>query len=172
MAERRFRLQKVPSVSDAIELFGFLCPILKMLPFDVYLRVDVEDTGLILETERHYFDDLYNLSPKTKPGIVTDIDSEYVASLTGSRGYPIDSGSLHKSRDQLQDADMLRKRAVNAFMSRYAKGAILKSAFDSDVKWEADDSGGASLVLTSNSEGDFRRLEKRIASQFVLVDDR
>ena len=93
MAERKLRLKKVPSVGDAIELYGFLCPILKMLPYDVYLRVEIEDSGLILETDRHYFDDVFNLSPKSGPRPVTDTDPEYFGSLTGSRGYPIDAGS-------------------------------------------------------------------------------
>lgn len=170
MPERKLRLEKVPSVNDAIELYGFLCPILKMLPYDVYLRVEVEDTGLILETDRHYFDDVYHLSHKSGPRGASEIETDYVSSLSGSRGYPIDAGSLHRSREQLQDAGMLRKKATCAFMSRYAKSAILKNTFDSDIKWEADGSGGAALVLTSNSEGDYKRLGKRVASQFLLAD--
>lgn len=168
MAERKFQLEKVPRVNDALELYGFLCPILKMLPYDVYLRVEIEDTGLLLETDRHYFDDLYHLSPKSGPRKAPEFDSEYLSSLTGSRGYPIDAGSPHRSRQQLQDAGMLRKKAVRAFMSRYAKSAILKNAFDSDIKWEAHPSGGAVLVLTSDNEGDFKRLGKRLASQFAV----
>jgi hypothetical protein len=168
MAERKLRLKKVPSVGDAIELYGFLCPILKMLPYDVYLRVEIEDSGLILETDRHYFDDVFNLSPKSGPRPVTDTDPEYIGSLTGSRGYPIDAGSLHRSRDQLQDAGLLRKRAVCAFMSRYAKSAILRNAFDSDIKWEADGEGKAALVLTSDNEGDYKRLGRRLESQFLV----
>ena len=169
MAEQKFHLQKVPSVNDALELYGFLCPILKMLPYDVYLRVQVENTGLVLETDRHYFDDHFNLMKKSGPRPVPEFDSEYVTSLSGSRGYPVDAGSHHRSKQQLQDEGMLRRKAVTAFMSRYAAGAILKSAFNSDIKWEADAGGGAILVLTSDNRGDFKRLGERIADQFSGV---
>jgi hypothetical protein len=171
MAEKRFRLKKVPSVSDAIGLYGFLCPILKMLPYDVYLRVEIEDTGLILETEKHYFDDMYNLSPKTGPRRASDTDTDYVSSLSGSRSYLIDAGSLYRGRSQLQESGMMRKKAIIAFMSRYSKSAILRNAFDSDIKWEADAEGGALLVMTSNNEGDFKRLEKRLVSQFAIMEE-
>jgi hypothetical protein len=166
MAEQKFHLDSVPSVNDALELYGFLCPILKMLPYDVYLRVDIQNTGLLLETDRHYFDDTYKLTPRGGPGRVTELDSEYVASISGSRGYPVDAGSLHRSRQQLREEGMLRKKAVRAFMSRYANSAILKSAFNSDIKWEVDAGESTILVLTSDNGGDFKRLGKRIASQF------
>ena len=59
MGEKKFHVKHVPSVGDAIGLYGFICPILKMLPYDVYLRVEIGGSGLVLETEKHYFDDLY-----------------------------------------------------------------------------------------------------------------
>jgi len=170
MAEKRLRLKKVPSVNDAIGLYGFLCPILKMLPYDVYLRVEIEGTGLILETERHHFDDLYNLSPKTGPVQTAETDSEYLTSLTGSRSYPIDAGSIYRSRNQLQESGMLSKKAISAFMSRYSKSPMLRNAFDSDIKWEADGNGGAVLVMSSNNEGDFKRLGKRLEQQFASLE--
>jgi hypothetical protein len=168
MAEKKFRLKTLPTVGDAIDLYGFICPILKMLPYDVYLRAEIEGTGLILETDKHYFDDLFNLSPKTGPRLTEDIGSDFVASLTGSRSYPIDSGSSYKHKAQLQEAGLLRKKAVCAFLSRYSKSSILRNAFDSDIKWERDGEGGAVLVLTSDSEGDFKRLSKRLMQQFAL----
>lgn len=90
-------------------------------------------------------------------------------SLTGSRSYPIDAGSGQKNREQLPGAGLLRKKAVSAFMSRYAKSAILGNACDSDIKWESGGDGGAVLVLTSNSEGDFKRLTRRLTQQFAIT---
>ena len=169
MAEKKFRLPTPPSVGEAIDLYGFLCPIMKMLPYDVYLRVEIEGTPVILETEKHYFDDLYNLSPKHGPRPLAETGADYLMSLTGSRSYPIDAGSGQKNRKQLRDAGLLRKKAVSAFMSRYAKSAILGNAFDSDIKWESSGDGTAVLVLTSNSEGDFKRLTRRLTQQFAIT---
>jgi hypothetical protein len=169
MPERRLHLTKTPTTRDAVALYGFLCPILKMLPYDVYLRVEIDHTGLILETEKHYFDDLYNLSPKVGPSSFAPSGSDYLASLTGSRSYPIDAGSIYRDRRQLEEAGFLRKRAVKAFMSRYSKSSILKNAFDSDIKWEQGGDGDTLLVLTSSSEGDFKRLEKRILQQLDVA---
>jgi hypothetical protein len=53
MAEKKFCLPTPPSVGEAIDLYGFLCPILKMLPYDVYLRVEIEGTPVILEWTNH-----------------------------------------------------------------------------------------------------------------------
>ena len=170
MPERKLHLRKTPTAREALALYGFLCPILKMLPYDVYLRVEIDDTGLILETEKHYFDDMYNLSPKVGPSSFPATGTDYVASLTGSRSYPIDAGSIYRDRKQLEEAGFLRKRAVKAFMSRYSKSSILKNAFDSDIKWEQDGTGETLMVLTSSSEGDFKRLEKRLFQQFNLEE--
>lgn len=167
MGERKFRLKRIPTVGDAISLYGFICPIIKMLPYDVYLRVEVDGLGLILETDRHYFDDVYNLSPKSGAVVVEEVGLDYISSLNGSRSYPIDAGSHLKSRRQLEEAGFMRRRASCAFMSRYSKPSVLKNAFDSDIKWETSREGGALLVMTSSSEGDFRRLEKRLQQQFV-----
>ncbi|MGA7982655.1 MAG: hypothetical protein WCA32_20840 [Chromatiaceae bacterium] len=173
MAEAKFRLKKAPKVRDAIELYGFICPILKMLPFDVYLRVEIADTGLILETEKHYFDDIYNLSSKTGSAVFDEMGTDYVSSVTGSRSYPIDAGSMYKSKKQLEDDGFLRKIAKNVFMSRYSKSTVfMKNSFDSDIKWEDDEDGGAILVMTSSSEGDYRRLEKRLVQQFLMDEVR
>jgi len=168
LGERKLRLKKTPTVGDAIALYGFICPILKMLPYDVYLRVEIERMGLILESDRHYFDDSYILSVKSGAVVVEDLGADYLSSLDGSRSYPIDSGSHLKSRRQLEEAGFLRKRAVNGFMSRYSKPSLIKNAFDSDIKWERAGDGGALLVMTSSSEGDYRRLEKRLLQQFEL----
>jgi hypothetical protein len=173
MAEVKFRLRRAPRVRDAIDLYGFICPILKMLPYDVYLRVEVGDTGLILETDKHYFDDIYNLSSRTGPTAFEAMGTDYMASVSGSRSYPIDAGSMYKSKGQLEDDGFLRKVAKNAFMSRYSKSAILiKNSFDSDIKWECVEDGGAILVMTSTSEGDYRRLEKRLVQQFLMDEVR
>lgn len=168
MVEKKFRLKRNPTVGDAIGLYGFICPILKMLPYDVYLRVEVSDSGLILESEKHYFDDMYSLSPKASANTPQEMGEDYVASLTGSRGYPIDSGSIYKTRKQLLDNGFCRKKAINTFMSRYSKSPILKNSFDSDVKWERDQAGDTILVMTSSSEGDFKRIEKRLFQQFEM----
>ena len=170
MDEKKFLLHKTPTVGDAIDLYGFICPSLKMLPYDVYLRLEVADSGLILESEKHYFDNVYNLSQKRGPNAWEEIGPDYVASLTGSRGYPIDAEGLLKSRQQLKDAGLLRKRAVNAFMSRYSKSPILRNSFDSDLRWEQNNYGDMILILTSSSEGDFKRLEKRLLQQFEMEE--
>ena len=170
MGEKKFHVRHVPSVGDAIGLYGFICPILKMLPYDVYLRVEIGGSGLVLETEKHYFDDMYALSRETGGQQLEETDADYIASLSGSRGYPIDYGSLYKSRKQLHDAGFYRKRAATAFMSRYSKSTILKNSFDSDIKWGADAKGRMILVMTSSSEGDFKRLERRLLQQFDLEE--
>lgn len=170
MGERKVRLKKTPTVGDAVSLYGFICPIIKMLPYDVYLRAEIDGLGLILETDRHYFDDTYNLSPKPGAVVVEEVGLDYISSLNGSRSYPIDSGSHIKSRRQLEEAGFMRRRATRAFLSRYSKPSVLRNAFDSDIKWEGDRDGGALLVLTSSSEGDFRRLEKRIQQQFAVEE--
>jgi hypothetical protein len=172
MAEVKFRLKKPPKVRDAIELYGFICPILKLLPYDIYLRVEIADTGLILETDKHYFDDMYNLSSRTGFNLFEETGSDYVSSVTGYLSYPIDAGSIYKSKKQLEDDGLLGKVAKNAFMSRYSQTAILKNSFDSDIKWEADPDGDAILVMTSSSEGDYRRLEKRLIQQFLMDEVR
>jgi hypothetical protein len=164
--EKKFRLSLVPSIGDAIGLYGFICPILKMLPYDLYFRTEIEGSELILESDRHYFDDVYHLSSKVTADTMQRDNSDYMASLTGSRGYPVDLGTTYRNRKQLQDAGFFRRRAVKAFMSRYAKSAIVKNSFDCDLKWEKAEEGGAVLVMTSSSEGDFRRLEKRLIQQF------
>lgn len=172
MAEKRYVLRRTPVVRDAIALYGFICPIVKMLPYDVYLRVDLGDTGLILETEKHYFDDSYYLSPKAGPATSPDADEEYVASLTGSRSYPVDAGSMLRSRKQLEESGYLRKPAVRCFMSRYSKSAIIRSTFDSDVRWEGTSEGLTVLIVSSSSEGDLKRLVKRLRAQFDMEEVR
>jgi hypothetical protein len=168
MAEASFRLQGAPTVRDAIQLYGFVCPVLQLLPFDCYLRVEIADTGLILETHKHFRQDSYQLSPKAGSAVFVDIETDYISSGTGYGSHSFHSGSMHKTMQQLEAEGFAGEIAENALVACYSqRSPVIRNAFDNEIRWVCD-AGGAALALICSTEGGCRRLERRLMRQFRM----
>jgi hypothetical protein len=169
VAEASCRLKVAPTVRDAIQLYGFVCPVLQLLPFDSYLRVEIADTGLILETDRHFRRDSYQLSPKAGSAVFVDIETDYISSGGGSEGYSFHSGSMHKTMKQLEDEGFAGEIAKTALIACYSqRSPVMRTAFDNEIRWATDEGGGTVLSLLSSTEGGYRRLEKQLMQQFRM----
>jgi hypothetical protein len=169
VAEASFRLSAAPTVRDALQLYAFVCPVLQLLPFDSYLRVEIADAGLILETDRHFRRDSYQLSPKAGSAMVVDIETDYISSGGDSESYSFHSGSMHKSTKQLEDEGFAGEIAKNAIIACYSqRSPVISTAFDNEIRWTTDEDGGAVVSLLSSTEGGYRRLEKQLMQQFRM----
>jgi hypothetical protein len=169
VAEASFRLKAAPTVRDALQLYAFVCPVLQLLPFDSYLRVEIADTGLILETDRHFRRDSYQLSPKAGSAVFVDIETDYMSSGGGSESYSFHSGSMHKTTRQLEDEGLAGELAKNALIACYSQPSpVIRTAFDNEIRWASDEGGGAVASLLSSTEGGYRRLEKQLTQQFRM----
>jgi len=167
VAEASFHLSAAPTVRDALEFYAFICPVLQLLPFDSYLRVEIADTGLILETDRHFRRDSYRLSPKAGSAVFVDIETDYISSGGGAESYSFHSGSMHKNTKQLEDEGLAGEIAKNAVIACYSqRSPVIRTAFDNEVRWTTDEGGGAVVSLLSSTEGGYRRLERQLMQQF------
>lgn len=169
MAEASFRLSAAPTVRDALQLYALVCPVLQLLPFDSYLRVEIADTGLILETHRHFRRDSYQLSPKAGSAVFVDIETDYISSGGGSESHSSHSGSMHKNAKQLENEGFATEIAENALIACYSqRSPVIRTAFDNEIRWASAEGGGAVVSLLSSTEGGYRRLEKRFMQQLRM----